>query len=210
MNNYIKSLEWRYATKKFDTSKKVSDEDLNILLKSIQLSASSYGLQPYEVFIVTDREIRKKLQPVSWGQAQIIDASHVLVFANKTQINADWIDGYLENISKTRDITLESLSPYGDFMKSKVLALSPVEQAIWTSKQTYIALSNLLSAAADLKIDTCPMEGFEADAYNEILGLSQKGLNAALVAPIGYRALEDDTQHYPKVRQSKEKLFTHI
>lgn len=210
MNNYIDSLQWRYATKKFDADKKVSNEDLNKLLESMRLSASSYGLQPYHIFVITDPEIRKKLLPVSWGQSQIVDASHLIVLANKTDVDADWIDGYLTNVSETRNIPAEALNDYADFMKSKVLALSPEEQATWASKQNYLVLGNLLSAAADLKIDTCPMEGFEPEAYNDILGLSAKGLNATLVATIGYRSPEDQTQHYTKVRQPIEQLFTHI
>jgi nitroreductase len=210
MSNYIDSLQWRYATKKFDDTKRISDDDLKTILESMRLTASSYGLQPYHIFVITDPTIRKKLQPVSWGQTQIVDASHLIVLANKTDVDADWIDGYLANVSKTRNIPLEGLNDYADFMKSKILALSPGEQAIWASKQNYLVLSNLMSATAELKIDSCPMEGFEAEAYNEILGLSKKGLNATLVAAIGYRAAEDDTQHYAKVRQPENELFTHL
>lgn len=210
MNNYIENLQWRYATKKFDDTKKISDENLKILLESMQLTASSYGLQPYHIFVITDPEIRKKLQPVSWGQSQIVDASHLILLANKTDVNANWIDAYLANVSETRNIPVEALNGYADFMKSKVLTLSPEEQATWASKQNYLVLGNLLSAAAELKIDTCPMEGFEAEAYNEILGLSEKGLNATLVAAIGYRSAEDETQHYTKVRQPKNELFTYL
>lgn len=210
MSNYIDSLEWRYATKKFDAAKKVSQDDLDNILKASQLSASSYGLQPYHIFIVADKEIRKQLQPVSWGQTQIVDASHLLVIASKTDMNDAWIDGYLKNMSETRSIPLEALNQYADFMKSKVLPLSPEEKATWSSKQAYIVLGNIMSAAAELKIDTCPVEGFEPEAYNKILNLTEKGLSATLVIPIGYRSAEDETQHYAKVRQPKEQLFTTI
>ncbi len=210
MNNYVENLEWRYATKKFDAKQKIAEKDLQILLNSMRLTASSYGLQPYHIMVITDPEIRKKLQPVSWGQTQIVDASHLIVLANKTEVDADWIDTYLTNVSETRNIPLEALNAYADFMKSKILVLSPKEQAEWASKQNYLVLGNLLSAAAELKIDTCPMEGFEAEAYNEILGLSEKGLNATVVTAIGYRSSEDETQHYAKVRQPESELFTHI
>ena len=210
MNNYVENLEWRYATKKFDAKQKIAEKDLQILLNSMRLTASSYGLQPYHIMVITDPEIRKKLQPVSWGQTQIVDASHLIVLANKTEVDADWIDTYLTNVSETRNIPLEALNAYADFMKSKILVLSPKEQAEWASKQNYLVLGNLFSAAAELKIDTCPMEGFEAEAYNEILGLSEKGLNATVVTAIGYRSSEDETQHYAKVRQPESELFTHI
>ncbi len=210
MSNYIESLHWRYATKKFDSTKKISDEQLNTLLESVRLSASSYGLQPYHIFIVTDKEIRAKLQPASWGQSQIVDASHLIVFAAKTEVDGNWIDTYLENVSTTREIPMESLSGYGDFMKSKILELSSEEQATWAGKQTYLALGNLLSAAAELRIDSCPMEGFEPEVYNDILGLTEKGLHATVIAAVGYRSGDDETQHYKKVRQSKENLETYV
>ncbi len=210
MNSYLKSLKWRYATKKFDASKKVNKHDLDILLESMQLTASSYGLQPYHFFVVTDIEIRKKLLAVSWGQTQIVDASHLIILASKTDVDADWIDSYLKNVSNTRNIPTEGLRQYAEFMKSKILASSQEEQEEWAAKQNYLVLGNLLSAAANLEIDTCPMEGFEPDAYNQILGLTKKGLTATLVAAIGYRSSDDETQHYAKVRQAKHELITHI
>ena len=210
MSDYLESLNWRYATKKFNSEKQISDADLNTLLEAIRLSPSSYGLQPYHVFIIKDKELRGKLKAASWGQPQITDSSCLIVFANNTSFDADLIDNYLANVSDTRDIDLNNLQGYGDFMKSKLLDLPDNIKENWSARQTYLALGNLLSAAANLKIDACPMEGFEAEVYNELLGLNDKELNTSVVAAIGYRAEEDDTQHYKKVRQSKELLFTHI
>ncbi len=210
MDPYLKSLNWRYATKKFDDKKKVSQEDLDTLVRAMQLSVSSYGLQPYHVFIISDAALREQLKSVSWGQSQITDASHLIVFANKTAVDDELIDSYLDKVSETRGIPKDGLSGYGDFMKSKLLPLDDGTKAGWTARQTYIALGNLLSAAASLQIDACPMEGFEPEAYNEILGLKEKGLNAAVVATIGYRSEADETQHYKKVRRSKKELFTHL
>ncbi|OQD41659.1 NAD(P)H-dependent oxidoreductase [Croceivirga radicis] len=210
MSDILSPLKWRYAVKKFDSTKKVSKEDLDKILEAIQLSASSYGLQPYEVFVITDNAIREKLQPVSWGQTQIVDASHLLVFANKTNVDSAYIDSYLENVGNTRNLPPEALSGYGDFMKSKITELSQEVKSIWAAKQVYIALGNAMDICAALEVDSCPMEGFESEAYNEILGLTEKGLNAAVVLPIGYRSEEDQTQHYAKVRKSKEELFTFI
>lgn len=210
MNSYLDSLNWRYATKKFDSEKEISKEDLNTLLEAIRLSPSSYGLQPYHVIVIKNKELREKLKSASWGQSQITDASFLIVFANNTSFDADLIDSYLTNVSQTRDIELNNLQQYGDFMKSKLVDLPNSVKESWTAKQAYLALGNLLSAAASLKIDACPMEGFEAEVYNELLGLNDKNLNTAVVTAVGYRAVEDDTQHYRKVRQSKELLFTHI
>lgn len=210
MSNYLEDLQWRYATKKFDASKKVSEKDLETLLEAVQLTASSYGLQPYHVFVITDAELRKKLQPVSWGQTQIVDSTYLIVMANKTEVDAEWIDAYLKNISKTRSIPLEALNEYREVMHGNLLNLSVEEKSKWSAKQTYIALGNLLSAAATLKIDTTPMEGFDSKAYNELLGLTEKGLNACVVTAIGYRSADDATQHFAKVRQSKKELITQI
>ncbi len=210
MNNFITNQKWRYATKKFDSTKKITSEDLAILKEAIQLSTSSYGLQPYKIIIVENPEIRAKIQPVAWGQSQIIDASHVLVFANMLNFGDDDIDSYLKNLAETRGINIENVKPYGDFMKLKVSELPIENRNNWTSKQTYLALANLLNAAAELKIDVTPMEGFDPNAVNEILGLTDKGLNASLMATIGYRHEEDATQHYAKVRKSEKELFINL
>lgn len=210
MSNFIKNANWRYATKKFDATKKVSNEDLEILKEAVRLSASSYGLQPYKVIFVENPELRAQLKPVSWGQSQIVDASHLLVFANITDFGDTQIDAHINNIAATRGLPADALQGYGDFMKSKINSLSEENRNIWTSKQTYIALTNLLNAAAELGIDVTPMEGFEPEKYNEILGLTELGLNASLVATIGYRDAADDTQNYAKVRKSNEELFINL
>lgn len=210
MSTFIENQNWRYATKKFNSEKKISDTDLEILKDAIQLSSSSYGLQPYKVLIIENEEIRKQLQPASWGQSQIVEASHLLVFANITNVDADYINNYAQNMASTRSIPFESVKGYADFMISKITTLSPEQQAVWTAKQTYLALGNLLNAAAELKIDVTPMEGFVPDQYDEILGLKEKGLHATLVATVGYRHDEDDTQHYIKVRKPKSELFETI
>ncbi|MVO10670.1 NAD(P)H-dependent oxidoreductase [Flavobacterium sp. TP390] len=207
MSTFIENQKWRYATKKFDATKKIATKDLETLKEAIQLSTSSYGLQPYKVLIIENPELRAKLQPASWGQTQIVDASHLLVFANSVDVTENEIDNYMANMANTRGLQIEDLKPYSDFMKSKLVNLPKEAKAIWTSKQTYLALGNLLNAAAELKIDVTPMEGFEPEKYNEILGLNTLGLNASLVATLGYRHEEDATQHYAKVRKPNEELF---
>ncbi len=208
--NYIKNQEWRYATKKFDSKKKISNEDLAYIKQAIQLSVSSYGLQPYRVLIIEDEDIRKQLLPVSWNQSQITDASHLVVFCNYINGEHGMIDDYIELIAKTRNIDKEALMGYGDFMKTKIDEKSPEEQFNWSKNQTYIALANLLSACASLKIDACPMEGFDSEEYNKILGLTEKGLNASVIATIGYRSDEDETQYLAKVRKPIANLFEEL
>lgn len=210
MSHFIENQKWRYATKKFDATKKVSASDLETLKDAIQLSTSSYGLQLYKVFIIENPEIRAQLQPVSWGQTQIVDASHLFVFANIVDVQESHIDDYIKNIATIRGLAIEDLKGYADFMKSKIVPLPIDQKAVWTSKQTYLAMANLMNAAAELKIDVTPMEGFEPEKYNEILGLNTLGLNASLVAAVGYRHQDDATQHYAKVRKPKQELFTTI
>lgn len=210
MSNFITNQKWRYATKKFDASKKISNEDFETLKEAIQLSTSSYGLQPYKIFIIENPEVRAKIQPAAWGQTQIVDASHLLVFANITNFGETEIDNYINLMSETRGTSVESVKGYADFMKMKITGLPEEQRNIWTSKQTYLALANLMNAAAELKIDVTPMEGFEPEKVNEILGLPEKGLNASLLATIGYRHEDDATQHYAKVRKPIHELFINL
>ncbi|RAR46313.1 NAD(P)H-dependent oxidoreductase [Flavobacterium lacus] len=210
MSDFISNQNWRYATKKFDATKKISSEDLETLKDAIQLSTSSYGLQPYKVFIIENPELRAKIQPFAWGQSQIVDASQLLVFANITNFGETEIDQYIANMAETRGIPVESVKGYADFMKMKITSLPEKQRNTWTSKQTYLALANLMNAAAELKIDVTPMEGFEPEKVNEILGLNELGLNASLLATIGYRHEEDATQFYKKVRKPKNELFINL
>ncbi len=205
--NFIKDQEWRYATKTFDASKKVSKAHINLIKRAIQLSVSSYGLQTYKVLIIENASIREQLKPVSWQQSQITDASHLIVFCNYTQVEPQVIDDYIDLTARIRGLDLESLKGYADFMKMKILEQPKADLFNWTKNQTYIALANLLSVCASLQIDACPMEGFEAAQYNEILGLKDKGLNASVIAAIGYRSAEDASQYWKKVRKPLEDLF---
>ena len=207
MNTFLENQNWRYATKKFDSTKKISTEDFNSLKEAIRLSSSSYGMQPYKIIMVENPEVRAQLQPAAWGQSQIVDASHLLVFANITNFGNEDIDSVLNVFTSERGLPENALDGYGGFIKSKIATLSEEVKNVWTSKQTYLALGNLLNAAAELKIDVTPMEGFDPTAVNEILGLEKLGLNASLLATIGYRHEEDETQHYKKVRKSNEDLY---
>ena len=210
MSTLLDNLNWRYATKKFDATKKISSEDLNTLKEAVRLSASSYGLQPYKVIIVENPEIREKLKAAAYGQTQITDASQIFIFANDLNLGADSVDAYINNISETRGVPADALGGFSDMMKGTISNLSVEAKNIWTAKQTYIALGTLLTAASELKIDATPMEGFNAAAFNEILGFDKLGLNASVIATVGYRHDEDETQHYKKVRKSHENLFITI
>jgi len=207
MNTFLENQNWRYATKKFDATKKITATDFATLKEAIRLSSSSYGLQPYKIIIVENPEIRAQIKPAAWGQSQIVDASHIIVFANELNYGESGIDGYFKNVSQTREVPVESMKGYMDFMKATITALSDSERNIWSAKQTYLALGNLMNAAAELRIDVTPMEGFVPEQVNEILGLNELGLNATLIATLGYRHEEDATQYFKKVRKSNEELF---
>ena len=203
----IENLKWRYATKKYDPSKKISADDLSKIKEAIQLSASSYGLQLFKVLDIESPQIREKLKPASWGQSQITDASHLFVFCNYADVSDNDINQYMSLKAETQELDLDSLKGYGDFVKSKLNEKSIEEKQTWTAKQTYIALSSALAACSELRIDSTPIEGFEADTYEELLGLKTKGLKASVVLTIGYRSDEDHSQYGKKVRKSMDSIF---
>ena len=203
----VENLKWRYATKKFDPQKRVSEQDLDYLKEAVQLSVSSYGLQLYKVFIVNDTSLREQLREVSWGQSQVTEASHLFVFCNFSEHKDEYVDDYINNIAKTQHIAVADVAGYGAFIKENLSKKTTSEWQSWSKQQTYLSLANLLNACAELKIDACPMEGFDATAYNEILGLDKKGLNASVIATVGYRSEQDETQYRKKVRKGMEELF---
>jgi nitroreductase/dihydropteridine reductase len=203
----LKGLKWRYATKKFDPTKKIDSKDLDQLKEAVQLSASSYGLQLFKVLIIEDPEIRSKLRKAAYGQSQLTDASQVFIFCNYTNVTDQDVDKFVELTSNTRKQDPSELKGHGDGMKNVIKGMTPEEINVWTGKQVYIALGTLLSAASELRIDSCPMEGFNANEFNEILGLKDKGLNAAVMATVGYRSSDDKYQHQAKVRKPIEDLY---
>ena len=203
----IENLQWRYATKKFDASKKISEADLNTIKQAISLTATSYGLESYKVLVIENPEIREKLVPASWGQTQVADASHLLVFCNFNEVTPEQIDAYLKLKSETQGIPAENLTGYGDFMKKTIGGMPQDVVKNWTAKQTYIAVGNAMAACAELKIDSCPMEGYDAVQYHEILGLDALGLSSSVVLPIGYRSEEDQTQNGKKIRKPISEMF---
>ena len=205
----IEQLNKRYATKNFDATKKISTENLSTLLEAIRLSASSYGLQAYKVVVVENDEIRKRLREVSWNQSQITDASQLLVFAVETDASESTVDGFVANIAKTRNMEAKDLTGYSDMMKGTFQR--PKEVVLnWLTHQVYIGLGFGLVTAAELNIDACPMEGFDSDKYDEILGLKKQNLHSVVLLAVGYRSAEDGYQHLAKVRRSKADFFVNV
>ena len=206
----IDSLKWRYATKRFDESRSVSPEDLEQLKQAVNLAATSFGLQPFRVLLVSDPKVREQLREVSYNQPQLTEASHVFVFCAMTSMPPEYIDAYMDRMAEVRSVPREQLDGYADYMKGSVASRPAESIEPWNKRQAYIGLGTLLAAAAELGIDSCPMEGIDAGAYDRILGLKEKGLTATVIAPVGYRAEEDATQHHAKVRLPLNDLFTEI
>jgi nitroreductase / dihydropteridine reductase len=207
MTHIIDSLNWRYATKKYDSSKIIPTEQLDMLVESVRLSPSSFGLQPYTIINVKNKDIRQQLQAAAWNQSQITEASDLIVFAVPTGLDDTSIDAFVQNISKTRNVTVDSLVEYANMMKGSVNSRTPEERVIWSAKQAYIAMGILLTVAADQKIDATPMEGFDCAKFDEILGLKEKGLTSVVVTTLGYRSDDDEYAHNLKVRKSKTDIY---
>ena len=202
----LQDLQWRYATKKMNGTS-VSDDQLQAVLDATQLSASSYGLQPYTIVVVSNQETKDKLMAAAYGQAQVGSSSHVLVFAVPLQITKGDIQAFTDNIATTRNLPSAAMDGYKAMILNTVGALPAEQQQVWSAKQAYIALGTALAAAATAKIDACPMEGFDAKQYDEILGLTALQLKSVVIMPIGFRAEGDEVMHFPKVRKSQEELF---
>lgn len=201
-----KDLNWRYATKEFDSSKKVSAENLETILDALVLSASSFGLQPWKFVVVQNPELKEKLLPYSWNQRQVVDASHVIVFARPVEFNQNDVDRYIKSTAEIRNQTEESLKGYSDMMKGFLAKMPKEDLNHWMKNQIFLALGNLLTVVATLKIDACPMEGFSPADYDKVLELDKHGLASVVVCPIGYRSESDKYASLKKVRYSKDQL----
>jgi nitroreductase len=207
----IQQLNWRYATKQFDPKRKISERHWAALEQSLLLTPSSFGLQPWAFIVVKDPALRAKLQPASWGQSQIVDASHLVVFASRTNLGDSDLDAYLARIAEVRRVAVGTLAGFRAIMAGSLMqGMDGAARGAWAKNQVYIALGNLLTAAAMLGIDACPMEGIDRAQYDAILGLPQKGLASAMAATLGYRAATDKYAGAPKVRFPKEKVFMEI
>lgn len=207
MSRIIEDLNWRYATKKFDSTKKVSSEDLNIIKEALRLTPTSLGLMPLKFFIIENPELREKLKGASNGQTQVTDASHLIVLCSIIDTNDTHVDDHIALMSSLRNVESSTYDGFGKYAKSYLTTYSVEMKQNWNSKQAYIALGVLMSTCAQLRIDATPMEGFSPEGYDEILNLKAQNLHAALVCPIGYRHEDDKYQYLQKVRKHHDDLF---
>ena len=203
-------LKWRYAVKKFDPNRKVSPEDWAVLEESLILSPSSFGLQPWKFFVVKTPELREKLVECSWGQKQVVDASHLIVLGMKTDVDDAYVDKYIDLTASLRQIEAADLAPFAKVIKGFLGRMTPADIKVWAKLQVYIALGQLMTSAAHLGIDACPMEGFMPEKYDEVLGLTAKGFSAGVVCPVGYRDETDPYASYPKVRFGRDEMVEEL
>jgi len=196
----IKQLRWRYATKKFDASRKIDEATFAIIEEAISLAASSFGLQPWKFVVVTDPVIKKELVAVSYNQQQPADCSHLVVISRVSKVDENYLQRYVDFAASERSMSDDKKAAMKAMMAGFVGNTSDADKAVWTAKQCYIALGFLLSAAAMLGIDACPMEGFDKEAYDKILHLPDKGCNSVVMCALGYRSPDDAYAEAPKVR----------
>lgn len=202
----IEDLEWRYATKQMN-GQKVPPEKLATILHATQLTASSYGLQPYTILVIEDAGLKNQLTPAAYNQPQIIGSSHLLVFCAWADITEKEVAVFIQDTATKRKISVESLDGYKAMIVGTISGLTVEQKQIWATKQAYIALGTTLVAAASEHVDATPMEGFDAAQFDEILGLKEKGLKSVVICALGYRSPEDYLANLPKVRRDKELLF---
>jgi nitroreductase len=204
-SDVLVALRFRYATKLFDPARKIDPATWSALEESLILTPSSFGLQPWKFIVITDTELRESLVPHSWNQRQVADCSHLVVMAVRRSMDLPYLQMHIARVSEVRGVPAASLAGYLKMLTGSAEAMN----ADWAAKQAYIALGQFMLAAALLGIDTCPMEGFVAEKYDEVLGLQERGLTTAVLCPAGYRATGDRYAESPKVRWSAADVIEH-
>lgn len=207
MSTIIEDLSWRYATKKFNSTRKLSAAQISVLKEGFNLTASSYGLQPVTLVIIEDKELRESLLPYSMNQSQVVDASHLLVFCTTKKIDSTYVRNYFDRVKDMRNTPDETLQPFKEYLLEHFKEMDEAAVALWASKQAYLAMGNLLTICATQKIDACPMEGFIPADYDRLLGLEEKGLQSVLIMPVGHRADDDPFATFAKVRKPLDQAI---
>ena len=211
MSDLISKLKWRYATKKMDASRPVPQQKIERILEAIRLTASSSGLQPYEVIVVTNPELRAQIVPHAWNQAQITDCSHLLVFAAWDNYTAERINRMFDLVNDERGFKNEGWEAYRQKLLAAYVPRDAETNYQHAARQAYIGLGTALIAAAEEGVDSTPMEGFDPDKVDEILGLRARGLRSVILLPLGYRAAEGDwLVNLKKVRRPREQFVTEV
>ena len=206
----IKNLEWRYATKKFDATKLLSNAQINILKEAFNLTATSYGLQPVKMVVIQNKEIQQQLVTHSWNQKQLVQASHVLVLCIPKKYTKEDVENYFSLVKNIRNTPDKILNPFKEMLTTSIITKTQEELRTWNKNQAYIALGNLMTIAANEQIDSCPMEGFIPEKYDEVLNLNKHNLTSVLVLPVGFRAEDDFMKDLKKVRRKTSEVVIEI
>lgn len=209
-DHLLTALRWRYATKQFDASRKIPDDVWDALEETLVLTPSSFGLQPWKFIVVRDTAVRARLQPESWNQPQVTEASHFVVLTARTDLDKHDIDTWIARMAEVQGKAPEDLSPLKGMIAGFAETMSCEARHAWNTRQVYVALGQLMAAAAVLGIDTCPMEGISAAAYDRILGLENSGHATAVACALGYRSAEDKYAAVPKARFPRERVIQHL
>ncbi|MFT4802115.1 MAG: nitroreductase/dihydropteridine reductase [Flavobacteriaceae bacterium] len=208
--NILEKLEWRYATKKFDETKKVSSDKIEILKEAFNLTATSYGLQPLKLIVVSNTKIIKELVPMSFNQGQVGNASHIFIICIENKVDSTFIKNYFNLVENTRNTPREILSSFEEFLINDFSKKTSEEIKVWATNQAYLALGNLLTVCALEEVDSCPIEGFVPNQYDQHLNLSEKELSSVLVMAIGHRAENDMFSELKKVRRGVDEVVIEI
>lgn len=207
MADLLNALQWRYATKKFDTTKKVSSEDIKTLINVARLAPSSFGLEPWKIVDVRNPDMRRQIQKAAYGQPQIVEADHIFVLCRPNKMDETNINGYISLSASITGQNVEDLESLKKMLLNYISTKTEEQLAYWMEKQVYIALGFLLEAAALMKIDACPMEGFDRAQFDEILKLPQKGFRSVVLFAVGYRSVDDPMISRKKVRMSADDIL---
>lgn len=206
----LKALNWRYATKKFDPSQILPEQKIEVLKQAFNLTATSYGLQPLKMIVISNKELQKQLRQYSMDQQQVDTASHVFVICIEKEVNEAFIQNYFKRVKNIRDTPDEILNPFREFLVEDFKSKALEEIETWATYQAYLSMGNLLTVCANEEIDACPMEGFEPEKYDELLSLEAYNLKSVLVLPVGYRAKDDIFSSFKKVRRPLEDVIIEI
>lgn len=206
----VEGLKWRYATKKFDKDRKVPQEKLEVLTQAFNLTATSFGLQPVKLLVVSDPATQERLVAPAYNQMQVASASHLLILCVEKELSASFVHDYFDKVRMVRETPEEILAPYRKTLAQQFEQQNKEKARAWAINQAYLAMGNLMTVCALERVDACPMEGFDAEKYDHELHLEEKGLTSVLLMPIGYRAQDDMFSDFKKVRRSRAETIIHI
>ena len=207
---YLAKLNWRYAVQKFNPTKKLSAEQIEFLKEATRLSPSSFGLQPWKIYLVNNPEIRAQIRAAAWDQPKVTEASHLFAIASRVDMTEEYIDEYIAETANIQNVLVESLAGFRQMIIGSISGKTPTELENWSTRQSYLALGFLLSACAENNIDAGPMEGFDSEAVTNIVGADSDGYKVRALCAVGFRDPSDSAALRPKVRFSMEKILKEL